>query len=658
MKYRLIAAIVAVCATSINMLHAQDLRQYIPLNAKVVGDIDGKEVIKTFKNPSLKQHFLSKFVLESFVTNFTDEIDSFQLEELGINANAKSHYFYQNTDSISYTVQILPLQNLFLFKEKISTLDGTFIHNEEYTIYNVGENNFYIWNDKALLILEANLNPYKYYKDPNNKWGLKNVNFYDFYDFNNTAQEAISTTIQEAIPAVEEATTHDIPYSEDDITIEIIPTNPDNDNADDTQSTSTALSNKKDASYQKAQMQYDSAYETQQKLIDSVTKLFALSYIDELITQKQQSILTDKKYLKTQRKPGYAHLYIKNFDVFSGIPNSPLNAMLGLKNNLKSSIQDNTYIARLYYDKSQAALDYEIRISKTQAKNWRKAQKRKLNKNLLKYINTDKHIAYFSHAIHTEHYIHMLYNTYEEALDPQTNIGAAANAGTELVRLLIDEKAIGKAFKGDGLFIVTDVTPHKYNYTSYDYGNEDNDWALTEIVKEKQETLPDFLYLYSTENPRVHRKLLEAATHVDNISKKNGIYTFSYRKNYGFPYQLHLLVKNNIVFWGTNLADMERIAFDKFDRKNHCKLKRNMRKHSYYGYFKPENIVNKIRTEDLTYSLKINNFFDKMGTFEWKQPKMKGQTMKGHIKANTPDASLNGFEYLINTIDNVFDIFR
>lgn len=676
--------------------HAQDLRQFIPHNAVYVGSVHPNIINQQANSSSLKHHFLTKPFIEPFVQNFVDEADDFKLESLGINNQVPSYYYYQKTDSINYQVQVYALNNSALLVNKIEDLELVQpIQNiEGYNLVNMGDGKYYLFDATKLFIINADLETYYYYKDKNNRYGLKNVNFYDHYDYkedpNNDYEEEDDDDNDEdydddAVTTVEVTEAVDSAMAYDDV---IPPPTIYRYQTDNNQEEETAIEvTKEDAPpavidysvtknveaspveiattdgvvaataavasiepseyYKQAEESYSAAYKEQQNLVDSITNIFVQAYISEL-TQQKTSILADKNYVKSVNKNAYANVYVRQLPTYN-----PLHwYTLGLSNAMtNTAVYPDYYSANLVLDDEKIDFNYNIALNKEQAKKYKKVEKRKVNKKLLKYLNYDKDIAALSYAFNTEQYLNFTYDQFKQLPFPE--FSDEARIATDIVQLFLDEQAIGEAVQGDGIFVITGINDHQYNYITYDY---DDDYNYKEIRKEKNERLPDFLYAYSTKNSLIHRKVLDYVTKYKYIKSKDGIYSTTKELANDMPYQLHILVKNDIIFLSTQLKDIKKIAFDKYPNKSNCSQKRKMRKHTVYGYFRPEMLKDQFKTDNLEMNLKVNNILNNLGQFEWKQPKMKCRNSKGTITAEVGQGANNALDYMLQTIDKLFEL--
>ncbi len=95
---------------------------------------------------------------------------------------------------------------------------------------------------------------------------------------------------------------------------------------------------------------------------------------------------------------------------------------------------------------------------------------------------------------------------------------------SELLSVMMDEKAIAKVVKGDALFLVTDIAQKEYTYKTYEYND---DYDRKEIERTKKETLPEFLFMMSSEDSYIIQRMLNYGVKKGAIKLNNGIYTLT-----------------------------------------------------------------------------------------------------------------------------------
>src|SRR5690606_27181134 len=116
-------------------------------------------------------------------------------------------------------------------------------------------------------------------------------------------------------------------------------------------------------------------------------------------------------------------------------------------------------------------------------------------------------LGFFSFNLSTEAYIKNLPKIMERYYGSfMPRYSNAISLAATLFDVVLDEKAIGKVFKGDNLFVLNGVTKVDVTYTDYEY---DDDYNYTEVEKTKTETIPQFLWMFSSDDTRIFDKLIQ-----------------------------------------------------------------------------------------------------------------------------------------------------
>src|SRR5690606_26879307 len=115
-----------------SILQAQDLKEYIPYDATLVGSINGNNILKSVTMNELDNSPLKK-ILDKISEKKDRPIHSF--DDFGIDAGAITYLYHAQTDSLSYTTFLFPLKN----NSFLQTLDTNVMDNGTYKMHKVDE---------------------------------------------------------------------------------------------------------------------------------------------------------------------------------------------------------------------------------------------------------------------------------------------------------------------------------------------------------------------------------------------------------------------------------------------------------------------------------------------------------------------------------------
>ena len=189
-----------------------------------------------------------------------------------------------------------------------------------------------------------------------------------------------------------------------------------------------------------------------------------------------------------------------------------------------------------------------------------KINKRKVNRKFLNYVNEDKLIGYMAYAMdskaYLEEYPKLMNRMYGSVYKDEVSMA------TDLFSLVLDEEAISKVIKGDGLFIFNGLTQKEVSYKTYEY-NQDN-FEKDTVTRTKKETMPDFLFMVSTEDTRLLNKLIAYGVKKKVVTAMHSYYELITPKS---PMPVYFAIHNGIIFIGSDSKEVEQIVNNKYQAK-------------------------------------------------------------------------------------------
>ena len=271
--------------------------------------------------------------------------------------------------------------------------------------------------------------------------------------------------------------------------------------------------------------------------------------------------------------------------------------------------------AKLDFEEDHAAIKTVYTVNEELAKIYKPMYEGTFNKNFTKYINEDRLLGYWSLNMSTEgvlnaypDMINMLFKT-----EGEKSYGDIVALGTDLFSILIDEEAAAEIVRGDMLLVLTDLAERQVTYTDYEY---DEDYNYKEVEKTKTETVPDFMFMFSSEQKGLFDRLVRIGLREKELASMGGMYQIV-KMPKSSPFDLYVMFKDNTVFLGSS---------------------KNV--DSY-----PSDLRGKV-------AFLTDNTEDVFFNFE----KIKGNQMKGEMIWNTPtEGHKNSFAYFINMIDALME---
>ena len=652
-----------------NLTKAQDLVKKIPANAFTVATIKGDNIFKLMFVKDFNESFVGKKLLEgtskSLDKNFTT------IEDFGINLDKNMYYFNQLTDSITYNCFLIPLKDATKFESLINNKDSKIkTTGDTKTMVLPDSTSIIKWNNNMMYFVTGSIKS-SFFADSakSARYGIKDIKF--------QADEA--TLADSAAVAVDSAyvTTTDEPVVE---AVAASPVKVKAKQKTSTKKTAKKATGKKKTGKKKAAIKpkqeieeevvvdaamdaaeavpaaervnadYD-LYQQERAEQEAKQKRLAFTWMtaqaEQIFNGSYESIEINKSYSNSLDSKAIAELWVSSLqDVYNAV--APEFGTYGKAGLMKGYGSLN---AKLFMDNKSFRISTGLELAQEQADSYKKIMNKKLNKNFLKYVNSEKAIGFMSYAIDTKAYLEELPKLMKQAygsflgarMDEEMDLGA------DLLSLLLDEEAVSKVIKGDALFVINGLNSKEVTYTTYDY---DDDYKQKEVVKTKKETLPDFLFMFSSDDTRLINKLIKYGVNKNFVSADGNIYKIIEKKS---PIDIYFLIKDGIVFFGNSLTEIQAINSNQINNNISKTHKNLLSKNNFSFLFNAKNLVGKVPASEIggeETAKKFNSTLEKMGNVYMKSNPIKGNLVSADISAEIPNGHENALKYLFSLIEN------
>jgi len=652
-----------------NLAKAQDLVKKIPANAFTVATIKGDNIFKLMFVKDFNESFVGKKLLEgtskSLEKNFTT------IEDFGINLDKNMYYFNQLTDSISYNCFLIPLKDAAKFESLINNKDSKIkTTGDTKTMVLPDSTSIIKWNHNMMYFVTGSIKG-SFFADSakSARYGIKDIRFqYDEATMIDSAAVAVDSTY---------VTTTDEPVVE---TVAAPPVKVKVKQKTATKKPAKKATGKKKAIRKKSVIKpkqqpveeeiADAAMDAaeaipagekvndqydhyQQERAEQEAKKKRLAFIwmtaqaEQIFNGNYESIENNKSYTNSLDSKAIAELWVSSLqDVYNAV--APEFGTYGKTGLMKGYGSLN---AKLFMDNKSFRISTGLELAKEQADSYKKIMNKKLNKNFLKYVNSDKAIGFMSYAIDTKAYLEefpkLMKQTYGSFLGARMD--EEMDLGADLLSLLLDEEAVSKVIKGDALFVINGLNTKDVTYTTYDY---DDDYKQKEVVKTKKETLPDFLFMFSSDDTRLINKLIKYGVNKNFVSADGNIYKIIEKKS---PIDIYFLIKDGIVFFGNSLTEIQAINSNQVNNTISKTHKNLLSKNNFSFLFNAKNLVGKVPASEIggeETAKKFNSTLEKMGNVYMKSNPIKGNLVSADISAEIPNGHENALKYLFSLIEN------
>jgi len=591
---------------------AQDLANKIPENALAVASIKSDQLFQLFPVGEFNNSALGHQILDGLSKRTGGNYKS--IADAGINLSSTLYYYYQKTDSISYNCFLIPLSDA-------GKLEALFNDTTRMKIKQLGKikflttsgENLIMWNNEMLYVAHGSVSPY-FFNDSltASRYGIRPLPLNDD-DYNEIVVDSAATMEENADTSATDVTI-EAPEQEDTMY---------------------------DTPPPVEETAYTRASKEQQTIKDSIAATWIVRYSLDILDKSNPSILNNPAYLRSVDKDALGSFWMEDLQhIYSGY--LPYNYMK-YTNFLNGYGSIN---ARLYMDKEHMRITGEMALDKDKADAYRKIYNKKLNKKFLKYIKSDSLIGFMSYAFDTQSYLEELPKIFSQSYG---SFGEEIDLGGDLLSLMLDEKAIARVVKGDALILMTNLTARESTYTTYVY---DENYERKDTVQTKMETLPDILCMFSSDDTRLIEKLLKYGISKHRVHFENNIYSLYHStKN---PFNLHILLKDGIVFMGTSLTDIEQINAGTYKGNLNKQQKDLLLKNNMTMFFSPKNLHDRMPvTETGNMSETVSKLLGNSGNVYLKSSGIKGNYISAELTADVPNNQENALKYFFSLFNDI-----
>lgn len=626
---------------------AQELTSKIPAHADFVFSINSKAIVE-----QSSMELLNKTLVKSGAFEYTKNLDIpiNNLMEIDFDLEKQTYIYRANTDSLHYIGILVPLKANHQVKQHMfSNFDQLPMYNGyERRVSKDGKTQV-AWNQESMFILTGEVhNKYFQMKEVADRYGLDLGLYGDgtwTYDETLGAAEAAVEAVEEA-----EAVEEEVILNEEEVLPDTVPAIEIEEAYADTTSyewdeavdTIDAYDLESDSLFLLNQAREAKNDSIKNKLFGTWLANDFNGYLEPKnnMSKNKAIYLTDKKHLLRFWAPNVDKLYQ------GALPYDVLKLAYGVDmENFKYGYEEGTF--DLIQDQHTIKLTGTLGVDAEMAKIFKPLYNGKINKKFAQYI-PENHLAYIALNINTEAYLKQLPTLISRWYAPLAGEYAeVVTIAATALEIGLDEKAIGKVMKGDHVLFLNDLQKVNKEYVSYEY---DDDYNYTEVMKTKDEYVPNFLWMFTSEDQRLYKKVLDYAVKRQEVILEDGIYKIAEQKNME---PIYILFKNNIVFVGSELEQLSSIAQNRFKSSKNAKVKKDILSNPFNMVVHTNaipQVVNKLEvpvTASLEQTLKDLSAY---GDAQIKVSPLKNRHFSGEFSVELPKQDKNALQYLLKHV--------
>lgn len=383
----------------------------------------------------------------------------------------------------------------------------------------------------------------------------------------------------------------------------------------------------------------------QEQYNDSIKKQLFNQWLDRDIQAywEPKEHHSTTKAIKIKDKDHLARIWAPNLDVLYGQIMS--SEILSMVYNLDMSKIEYGYkegIFDLFLKENQLQFKAQIGLKDGMAQYLKKVSKSKFNSKMLRYIPND-FIAYASLNASTEQYIKEipslmdLMNT-QFMYDKEFKIAATA------IDIAFDEKAIAKVFRGDNLVIFNDFKEVTTEYVTYEY---DDDYNYEEKTEVKVESVPDYLWMFTSTDHRLFKLFFEYSSMQDKMYKENNLYCLPIQNSTEITY---FVLKDDLVFIGNNKTQMRNIEQGAYQGNPSAFVKKQIRNNPFSLQFQTAKIPEIAKQLEIPLTSTSSETTEKLSEFgpvNITIEKIKRNTIHSEMTIDLPNSEGNALQFLL-----------
>ncbi|MFD2598882.1 hypothetical protein ACFSQ3_07940 [Sphingobacterium corticis] len=549
---------------------AQDLVDRVPEHANVFVTLNTKAIFQHLDINDVNGLFERLGMFKALEEKANSKMTSIQ--DAGIDVNSKAYMYVEVTDSVQYLGGLLPLANAQQFEALVSSKKKIQIVQGLKTVYNHDKTIRLSFDDRNVYILGALPHtPYFAREDVRVRFNLPEMmeEAYPTYDYSDDAAAMVDTAYwgddwAYADTAVvddywEETDTVDYEVVDSAMVVAVpapVPAPPivwdgDYDAVD------SVL--EQDQYADDYYLNYRNYINERDSLVSIIVSGWLENHMRDMLSGKVKSYRSKYKLAKMSDNV-IADVQLRNFGSFyqAFLPADIFYSMVGYSKTPNFDYGVDAISGQLVVEGNRLLFKGNAELDREMSRYFRDIYAKKMNKKFLPHLQQDL-LGFMSFAMDTEDYIKHMPAMMQRYYGPMAGrYDKFVDVAAVFFDVLLDEKAIAKVFKGDNLMVMYGVTPTKVTYTDYEY---DDDYNYKEVEKEKTEQIPDFIWMFSSEDMRIFDKMIQIGVQESKVEDLGGIYALE--KGYRSGLQLYFLTKDGVVYVGSNLSKLQDIKANK-----------------------------------------------------------------------------------------------
>lgn len=618
-------------------VYAQGSVSKIPDGSNTVVAINLAKVVESAEAATLNKLLDRIGFFKYFEKKDLDLQNDFQ--QTGVDAKGVAVYYRNNRDSLLYGELILPIADIDHF-ERLLKMEGTSLPVlNGYNRLRTADGQLLAWNAKELRVLKGEVGPTYFSNDSiAGVYGIENI------DYAAAAVSAATAADEAAANCADSVLTDSATMEWDAFDFDTLQTELQQEEGEPLEIYDNPIN------YDSV----DTTFEEVNRRNDSIKNIL----LEKWLLHEQEQLLSGKypgisaqEQARLVKNIDLVRVWLPKIDGFYNELHSVRSIVDAYYNTSNFSLESG--YRDMFFDLAQQRNKIMLKTSVTLGKDLisltKKLYARKPNPKFAKYLTAET-FAYFNVNVNTEAYLKEIPVFFTKNLKKYFG---KENEVLELMALgleiALDEKAIAKIMPGDNLVVVNGITNLKIDYVDYDY---DDNYDVKEVHKTKEERVPSFIWMFTSEDQRIFKKALDVAVSKADASFAGGIYKIKQGNGKEFP--LYLMFHEDLVMISNDSLQLNKILHkDSYSTKSNASFVKLMKGSKFSAAFQTKKIPG--LTKDLNLVLgnswratldELNNY----GNFTLSSKGIVGDRLETDLQLELPTKANNALQFVINQL--------
>lgn len=328
---------------------------------------------------------------------------------------------------------------------------------------------------------------------------------------------------------------------------------------------------------------------------------------------------------------------------------------LGMLGSSLNQMNSDYSVTKLFFEKEGVRFVNNTENNKNQVNSTNNIYSTTQDKRFFDYVNGDDFLGYMSLTFNSKALIEVMPQLYLDmygrfSRDNQEELQVLV----EMIGIFLDEKAIGDLATGNAFFVLKDMVKKEVTYDSYE---QDENYETVVVEKTKTELLPDFLFMFTTNNEPMLNKIMGLGIKNEVLFNNSKYYTVNKKKTH-YPVDIFFVIKEGIVFVSTNETEIKTIVQGgKFENNLLAKHQKMVGGNSQVVYVNNQKITEYVASD--MFSLRNQEEYQMYKEFGCQEIVITSKNTGGNMETTgylaTPNDEANSAVYFFNFLNRMME---